>query len=189
MTTLRLAIVLAVALLSMPAAAQQPLPLFDAHIHYSRPDWDAYTPERVLSILAQSGIRRALVSSTPDDGTLKLYDKAPAGIVPFLRPYRTREDMGTWPRDPAVQQYVEERIKRGIYKGIGEVHFGLTDVDAPVVKRFAEIAAERNILFKCHIDVLTAEKMLTTYPKTRLLLAHAGMSGSAVEVGRLLDRF
>src|SRR5438093_13152875 len=83
-----------------PAAAQ--FPLFDAHIHYSRPDWDAYTPERVLSILAQAGVRRAIVSSTPDDGTLRLYDRSPAGIVPFLRPYRTRHGMDPWPRDPAV---------------------------------------------------------------------------------------
>ena len=39
-----------------PAAAQ--FPLFDAHIHYSRPEWAAYTPERVLSILAAAGVRR-----------------------------------------------------------------------------------------------------------------------------------
>jgi hypothetical protein len=83
-----------------PAAAQ--LPIFDAHIHYSRPDWSVYTPERALSILAQAGVRRAIVSSTPDDGTVKLYEKAPAGIVPFLRPYRTRDDMGSWTRDPAA---------------------------------------------------------------------------------------
>ena len=69
---------------AVPAAAQ--FPIFDAHIHYSRPDWDTYTPERALSILAAAGVRRAIVSSTPDDGTLKLYEKAPKGIVPFLRP-------------------------------------------------------------------------------------------------------
>src|ERR687897_571218 len=108
MMTLRLALLLALSLLAAPVTAQQPLPLFDAHIHYSRPDWDVYTPERILSILAQSGVRRAIASSTPDDGTLKLYDRAPKGIVPFLRPYRTREDMSAWPRDPAVQAYVEE---------------------------------------------------------------------------------
>src|SRR2546423_6876113 len=102
---------------AVPAAAQ--FPIFDAHIHYSRPDWDAYTPERALSILARAGVRRAIVSSTPDDGTLKLYDRAPASIVPFLRPYRTRGDMGSWPRDPAVATYVEQRLAaRGIYQGI-----------------------------------------------------------------------
>src|SRR5881628_2113683 len=114
---LALAVVLGAA---APAAAQ--LPIFDAHIHYSRPDWDAYSPERALSLLAQAGVRRAIVSSTPDDGTLKLYEKSPASIVPFLRPYRTREDMSGWPRDSTVQAYVEERLKRGIYRGIGEFH-------------------------------------------------------------------
>ena len=195
MTTLRLALVLAVSLLAapaplaVPAAAQQPLPIFDAHIHYSRPDWDAYTPERILSMLAQSGVRRAIVSSTPDDGTLKLYDRAPAGIVPFLRPYRTREDMSGWPRDPAVQAYVEERLKRGIYRGIGESHFGAADVTAPTLKRFAELAAQQKLFMWCHIDETAVEAMLTTYPDTRILWAHAGMSSSAATVGRLVDRY
>src|SRR5215475_12863856 len=126
---------------AVPAAAQ--FPIFDAHIHYSRPDWDAYTPERALSILAAAGVRRAIVSSTPDDGTLKLYEKAPKGIVPFLRPYRTRDDMGSWHADGAVAAYVEERLKRGIYRGIGEFHLSATDAGAPVVKRVAELAAER----------------------------------------------
>src|SRR5258705_5758528 len=126
---------------AVPAAAQ--LPIFDAHIHYSRPDWDAYTPERVLSILAAAGVRRAIVSSTPDDGTLKLYEKAPKGIVPFLRPYRTRGDIGSWHNDSGVATYVEEPLKPGSYRGIGELHLTAADVGAPVVKRVAELAAER----------------------------------------------
>src|SRR5256712_1196455 len=97
----------------------QELPIFDAHIHYSRPDWQVFTPERVLAILDQAGVQRALVSSTPDDGTLQLYAAAPQRIVPFLRPYRTPEDMGSWPSDPAVPGQVEERLERGIFKGIG----------------------------------------------------------------------
>src|SRR2546421_10920383 len=95
-----------------PAAAQ--FPIFDAHIHYSKPDWSAYTPERALSILAQAGVRRAIVSSTPDDGTLLLYDPAPAGLVAFLPPYRTREDMGSWTCDPAASSYWQERVNLGI---------------------------------------------------------------------------
>src|SRR5919108_1270858 len=181
-------LVVMLALLPMPAAAQV-FPLFDAHIHFSRPDWDVYTPERALSILAKAGVRRALVSSTPDDGTLKLYEKAPAGIVPALRPYRTRNDMSTWPRDPAVAAYVEERLKRGIYRAIGEVHFGEADVTASTLKRFAELAADRNIFFWCHIDDTTVERVLTTYPKTKVLWAHAGMSASARRVGDLVDRY
>jgi predicted TIM-barrel fold metal-dependent hydrolase len=184
-----LAIVTAITLMSSAAPVAAQLPIFDAHIHYSRPDWDAYTPERALSILAQAGVHRAIVSSTPDDGTVKLYDRAPAAIVPFLRPYRTREDMGSWPRDPAVAAYVEDRLKRGIYRGIGESHFGASDVTAPTVRRIAELAAQHKLFLQCHIDETTVEKMLTTYPDVRILWAHAGMSSSAATVGRLLDRF
>jgi hypothetical protein len=170
------------------ADAQQ-LPIFDAHIHFSRPDWDALTPERALSVLARANVFRAIVSSTPDDGTLKLYERAPRGIVPFLRPYRTRDDMSTWTRDAAVAAYVEERLKRGIYRGIGEFHMGAGDVEAPVVQRVAELATERNLFLQAHVDEATIEKLATRYPRARLLWAHAGMSASAATVGRLLDRF
>src|SRR5439155_26897538 len=86
-------------LVSGPRPVTAQYPVFDAHIHYSRPDWDAYPPERALALLARAGVRRALVSSTPDDGTLKLYARSPTVVVPFLRPYRTREDMGGWHAD------------------------------------------------------------------------------------------
>ena len=181
--------VLALSLAVWPGPAGAQLPIFDAHIHYSQPAWSVYTPERALSILAQAGVRRALVSSTPDDGTVMLYEKAPAGIVPFLRPYRTRDDMASWTRDAAVAAYVEERLKRGIYRGIGESHFGADDVTAPTVRRFAELAAGQQLFMQCHVDEITVEKMLTTYPGVRILWAHAGMSSSAATVGRLLDRY
>jgi hypothetical protein len=170
-----------------PAAAQ--FPIFDAHIHYSRPDWDTYTPERALSILAAAGVRRAIVSSTPDDGTLKLYEKAPKTVVPFLRPYRTRDDMGSWHSDPAVQSYVEERLKRGIYRGIGEFHLSAGDVSGSTVKRIAELAGERDLFLQAHVDEVAIERLLTLYPKVRFLWAHAGMSSSGPTVGKLLERF
>jgi hypothetical protein len=172
---------------AVPAAAQ--FPIFDAHIHYSRPDWDAYTPERALSILAAAGVRRAIVSSTPDDGTLKLYEKAPKTIVPFLRPYRARGDMGSWYSDPAVQSYVEERLKRGIYRGIGEFHLSAGDVSGSTVKRIAELAGERDLFLQAHVDEVAIERLLTLYPKVRFLWAHAGMSSSGPTVGKLLEQF
>lgn len=170
-------------------AGAAPYRLFDAHIHYSKPDWDVYSPERVLSILAGAGIVRAIVSSTPDDGTLELYRRAPAGIVAFLRPYRTPADMSTWTRDPAVQAYVEQRLASGVYRGIGESHFGIADVGAPVVRRFAELAAQRDLFLQCHVDAATIDRMATTYPSVKLLWAHAGMSADPTTVGRLLDRW
>jgi hypothetical protein len=174
--------------LGVPAARAQ-LPIFDAHIHFSRPDWAVYTPQRALEILAGAGVRRALVSSTPDEGTLKLYDLAPKTIVPFLRPYRTRDDMGTWTRDPAVAAYVEERLTRGGHRGIGELHLGASDVEGATVKRLAVLAAQRDLFLQLHVDEETVEKLLIAYPDVRMLWAHAGMSSSAATVSKLLDRY
>jgi amidohydrolase family protein len=168
--------------------ARAEMPVFDAHIHFSRPDWAVYTPERALDILARAGVRRAIVSSTPDDGTLKLYDLAPKTIVPFLRPYRTRDDMSTWARDPAVAVYVEERLKRGVHRGIGEFHMGASDVDGAALKRLAVLAAQRDLFFQAHVDEETIEKLLIAYPDVRMLWAHAGMSSSAATVQKLLGR-
>src|SRR2546428_1301313 len=144
-----LALLAAVLLESGPAQSQGvgsqrgQLPLVDAHIHYSAPDWASHPPERVLDILARAGIQRAVVSSTPDDGTLALYEKDPRRIVPMLRPYRTREDMGTWWDDPTVIPYLEARLKRRGHRGIGEFHLPPDHAPTPGVKRPAAPAPRR----------------------------------------------
>jgi len=174
--------------LVLTTAQAQELPIFDAHIHYSRPDWQVFPPEQILAILDRAGVQRALVSSTPDDGTLRLYAVAPQRIIPFLRPYRTQEDIASWPSDPAVQTYVEERLQRGIYKGIGEFHLSATQADAPTVRRCAELAAQQQLFFHAHVDDVTVAKLLRLYPQVRILWAHAGMSAPAATVGRFLEQ-
>jgi hypothetical protein len=174
-----------------PALAQyQPdLPIFDAHIHYSEPDWTVYTPEEILKIFDRAGVRRALVSSTPDDGTLKLYEKAPARITPELRPYRTRADIESWYGDPAVLAYVEERLKRGIYKGIGEFHLFGGQTNTPVIRRIVELAVEKNLFLHAHSDEAAVEELFALNPKVKILWAHAGMSSEPEAIGKLLDRY
>lgn len=173
---------------SVPVPAQE-LPIFDAHIHYSQSDWDALSPSQILAILDQAGVRWVLVSSTPDDGTLQLYEAAPHRIIPSLRPYRVREDMGSWHSDPAIQTYIEERLKRGVYKAIGEFHLAAAYVEAPVVRRCAELAAQHQLVLHAHVDAQTIEKLSVLYPQVRLLWAHAGMSAPAATVAQLLERF
>src|SRR4030095_10291580 len=96
------------------SAAAGDAPLTDAHIHYSAPDWSVYSPDQVVAILDKAGIARALVSSTPDDGTLKLYERHPKRVIPILRPYRTRDDMSTWWKDASIIPYLEQRLEKGV---------------------------------------------------------------------------
>lgn len=164
------------------------LPLFDGHIHYSAPDWTVYPPERIVAILDQAGIKRALVSSTPDEGTLTLYAKDPKRFVPILRPYRTRADMGSWWQDPSVVAYLEERLKRGVHRGIGEFHVSGRDIKTPVLKRIAELAVQRTLYLHAHSDEAAVEALFEMEPRSKIIWAHAGMSSGPAAVGAMMDR-
>lgn len=74
------------------------LPLFDAHVHYSEEAWAPYPPATVLELMDKSGVAMALVSSTPDDDTIKLWRFAPNRIVPELRPYHGGAGHSNWTR-------------------------------------------------------------------------------------------
>jgi hypothetical protein len=170
-----------------PAAAAD-VPLSDGHIHYSASAWSVYSPDQVVSILDKAGIRRALVSSTPDDGTVKLYERDPKRIIPILRPYRTRDDMGTWWRDAAIIPYLEQRLAKGIHKGIGEFHIQGKDIRTPVLKRITEIAVQRDLYLQAHSDAAAVAELFAIEPKAKIIWAHAGMSSNAQVVGALMDK-
>ena len=57
----------------------QEMPIFDAHIHYSHDAVIAVPPTEAVKILRQAGVVNALISSSDDDGTQKLYEAAPVG--------------------------------------------------------------------------------------------------------------
>src|SRR5262245_5098199 len=165
-----------------------PFPLFDAHVHYDQRDWSAFSAEQVLDILDRAGVHRALVSSIHDDGTLKLLGLAPKRIIPFLSPYRTRRDIKTWHSDSVIQSYVEGRLRSGIYRGIGELDLAPKFVEAPVVQRFAEIAARENLFLHADLNSVTLGKLLSLYPQTKIIWAHAGMSASPATIANYMDQ-
>jgi hypothetical protein len=176
-----------------PRQAGGPLPLFDAHLHYSSDAWSVYDADQALAILDRSGVRVALVSSTPDEGTLKLYARAPDRIVPILRPYRNRGDVETWSNDPTIVSYLKSRLEAappGLrYRGIGEFHLYAGQVDRPVVAEVAQLARANDLILHAHSDERAVADLLELYPDTRVLWAHAGMSSSASTVSALLDRY
>jgi len=186
---MRLLAALAAFVLSVagPASAAD-APLADGHIHYSKPDWSVYTLDQIVDILDKAGMRRALVSSTPDDGTLKLYDRDPKRFVPMLRPYRTRDDMGAWWRDSAILPYLEQRLAKGVHRGIGEFHINGKDIRTPVLQRITEIAVQRNLYLQAHSDEAAVIELFVIEPKSKIIWAHAGMSSSAATVGALMDK-
>ncbi|MSO93659.1 MAG: amidohydrolase [Rhodospirillales bacterium] len=176
-------------LVAAPALADSRLPIFDAHIHYSRDAWDRFPPATVLDILAKAGVPRALVSSTPDDGTLMLQRADPERIVPVLRPYKNGIGSGNWFREANVPAYLEERLRKGDYVGIGEFHlFSDANADTPVVRRVVALAVERGIFLHVHSGAGPVRALFGIDPKLNILWAHAGMSEPPDVVGAALDR-
>jgi hypothetical protein len=174
-------------LAAMPARAQD-LPLFDTHIHYSQPNWSSYAPEAILALFDKSGVRWALVSSTPDEGTMRLYEKAPDRIAPVLRPYRTRADMERWTTDTSILPYVRERLRQGMYKGLGEFHLSAGQAKDSVVQEFAAVAARQGLFLHAHTDAAGIQELLRLYPRARWLWAHAGLGEPFDTVAAVVDR-
>jgi predicted TIM-barrel fold metal-dependent hydrolase len=121
-------------------------------------------------------------------GTLRLHARAPDRIVPILRPYRTRADMGTWTTDASILPYVRERLARGVYKGLGEFHLSAEQAGDPVLREFANLAARHGLFLYAHTDAAGIEALSRRYPKVRWLWAHAGLGESLEAVAGVVQR-
>jgi hypothetical protein len=155
-------------------AAAQALPIFDAYLHYSHDAWESVPVKDAIAILRKAGVKRALVSSSGDEGQQRLYQAAPDLIVPELRPYRTRGDTGTWFRDETVPSYLEDRLKKYRYAGIGEFHLYGENADLPVPRRMVQLARQYNLFLYAHSDADAVERLYRQWSQARILWAHAG---------------
>ncbi|MGI9365735.1 MAG: amidohydrolase family protein [Rhizobiaceae bacterium] len=150
------------------------LPIFDAHIHYSHDAVTLVPPPEAVKALRAAGLRKALVSSSDDNGTQLLFAEAPDLIVPSLRPYRRRGEISSWMNDPTVIDYVETNLKKNTYFAIGEFHAYGDDIKTPVLQRMIELAKEHDLLLHAHSDVEAIDLIFETYPDALVLWAHSG---------------
>ena len=173
---------------SQPAADDQ-IAIFDAHIHYNRDDWGLYSVDDALALLDQAGVRKAFVSSTPDDGTLLLYERAPDRIVPDLRPYRTPADQASWTRDASIVPYLADRLSDAsvAYRGLGELHLLSGEAFREVPNAVAALASSRGLVLHVHADADALEQLLAVRDDVVVLWAHAGMTAPPSRVRRVLE--
>ncbi|OED41471.1 hypothetical protein AB833_09615 [Chromatiales bacterium (ex Bugula neritina AB1)] len=186
-TATRLYGVIAALLISLSGLlkAETLLPIADTHVHYSHDSVDLTPPERVIEIMRSANLKFALVSSSDDNGTRLLSQLAPELIVPGLRPYRRRGELGTWFKDQAALQYVERLLETNAYATIGEFHlFGRT-AELPIPRRIVELADEYNLILHAHSDAEAVELLLAQNANIKVLWAHSGFEWPE-EIGRML---
>lgn len=172
--------------ISTASAAE--LELIDVHIHYSHDAWQRTPPAEALELLRKAGLRRAMVSSSSDEGTQKLYRLAPEMIVPVLRPYRKRGEISTWMHDASVVDMLADRLAHNYYAGIGEFHAFNTDVDLPVMQQVIALADKYGIFLHAHSDAEAIEKIFATDPDALVIWAHSGFDDPD-QVAGLLQKY
>jgi hypothetical protein len=152
----------------------EPLPIFDAHIHYSEDAWQAFSSHDAIRRLREAGIKRAMVSSSSDEGTQRLYQQDPTFVVPSLRPYRKRGELQTWMQDESVIPYLKERLQKYRYAAIGELHVDGEEANTAVMREVVQLAKQHELMLHVHSDAEAIKFIFEQDPEARILWAHAG---------------
>ncbi|MBV9348477.1 MAG: amidohydrolase family protein [Pseudolabrys sp.] len=177
-------------LVATGAPAQQPLEIFDAHMHYNQ-EPNPYYPLDKLEVFRRNNITGVLATSRPNKGTHQLMDaKAPGlWVVPFIRPYRIRADIQTWFNDPATLDLIKEEFKRGYYRGVGEFHIYGKSAATDIVKQVVNFAVDNNLYLHAHCDEEALLILFSHNPKARIIWAHTGFGTPPARVAQLLDQY
>ncbi len=166
------------------------VPLFDAHVHYKEPAWQRFPVETIIELMDENGVAMALVSSTPDEGTIMLWEYAANRIVPELRPYHGAAGSSNWTKTEGMDAYLETRLETYPHEGIGEFHIHRLDTsDEPLFRKIIKMAKDRDIYLHVHSGAEPIRWLYGLDPDVKIIWAHAGLSTPASEVYALMEQF
>ena len=166
------------------------LPIFDAHVHYKMPAWDEYPVKSIIELMDENGVAMGLVSSTPDEGTIMLWEYAPNRIVPELRPYHGTAGSTNWTMMPGMDEYLANRLKKYPHEGIGEFHIHNLDIaDEPLFRKVIKMAKERDIPLHVHSGPEPIRWLYSLDKDVKIIWAHAGLGERASAVYALMSEF
>jgi hypothetical protein len=187
---LALAAVMALRARPVAAAARYDGPLFDGHLHLNWENGFRFPVTEAFALMRANGVRTILATSRPNDGTHALVAGAEASVrvVPFLRPYRVRDDVARWFDDPSVPAFIEQEFGRGYYVGLGEFHLSGAAAATAVVQRCVQFARRHSLWLHAHVDDTALEILYQHDAGARVIWAHTGFSTPAEKVGAYLRR-
>ncbi|MDR6659537.1 hypothetical protein J2W51_002107 [Tardiphaga robiniae] len=183
------------ALVAAPAHSDDRIEIFDAHMHYNWEPKPYYQPDEVLEVFRKNRVTGILATSRPNTGTHVLMDGKASGkagdlqVVPFIRPYRVRADIGSWFNDPVIFDLVQEEFKRGYYRGVGEFHLTGKAADTEMVKKTVDFAVANNLYLHAHADDEAVEILMRHNPRAQIIWAHTGFSLAPDRVAAMLIKY
>lgn len=181
----------------LPGWAQgpaSPAPLVDVHLHYKWNQAEVTSPEEAVAALRENGVELAMVTGTPPELALKLYELDPDLILPLYGPYRDLGQWYGWQFRPELVDEARKGIQEGPYRGIGELHliggFAMRWRQSRVLRGLLAVGAAYDVPVLIHMEFSKADPTLSLCrgnPGNRLILAHAGAVLPPAEVGRILE--
>jgi hypothetical protein len=173
------------------ATADEPIEIFDAHLHYNWEPKPFYQLDEVLALFKKHRVTGILATSRPNTGTHALMDAKAEGlqVVPFIRPYRVRADIGSWFNDPVIFDLVQDEFKRGYYRGIGEFHLSGKAADTEMVKKTVDFAVANNLYLHAHADDEAVEILMRHNPRAQIIWAHTGFGLASARVSAMLAKY
>ncbi|MGI9368636.1 MAG: amidohydrolase family protein [Ruegeria sp.] len=170
--------------------AVEELPIFDAHIHYKEPAWGPYPVQSIIELMDRNGVAMGLVSSTPDEGTIMLWEYAPNRVVPELRPYHGNSGSSNWTELPEMASYLEGRLESYPHEGIGEFHIRSRGMwDEALFRTVIQMAKERDIYLHVHSGTEPIRWLYDLDPDVKIIWAHAGLGEPANAVYELMSEY
>src|SRR5258705_6403126 len=172
------------------ALADEPIEIFDAHLHYNWEPKPYYQLDEVLALFRKNRVTGILATSRPNTGTHELVDAKADGlwVVPFIRPYRVRADIQSWFSDPVIFDLVQDEFKRGYYRGIGEFHLSGKSAENEWVKKTVDFAVANDLYLHAHADDEAVEILMRHNPKARIIWAHTGFGLPTERVSAMLSK-
>jgi hypothetical protein len=164
-------------------------PIFDAQVHYNEASWFRVSVEAVLNTAEELNVPWLLVGSTPNEGTWKLYERAPQQVIPMLVPGFSRADRDNWFNNEKISAYIENELKHRPYRGIGEFFLFDGQVDTPVVRHMVELAVARDLVLHARSDPNALHQLFALNYSLRIIWAHAGMFTQPDTIADLLERY
>ena len=145
----------------------------------------------MLALFKKHRITGILATSRPNTGTHALMDAKAEGlqVVPFIRPYRVRADIGSWFNDPVIFDLVQDEFKRGYYRGIGEFHLSGKAADTEMVKKTVDFAVANNLYLHAHADDEAVEILMRHNPRAKVIWAHTGFGLASDRVSAMLAKY
>ncbi len=174
----------------LPALAAPALrPMFDTHLHYDSNSASRYTTRQIINVLEAGGVTRAVVTGLPPGQALRLYEAAPGMIIPLLGVYLKPEDRQDWTQDPGLPARVEQQLRDGPWRGVGELHLFAGQRRSPVFLRIVELASRRGLPLLLHCDPAVIDSLYEHSPGARVVWAHAGAYPYPALLADYLDRY